>query len=202
MKEKIKFKNGELQIFDIDKTIEILKIGYTLTEDETSYDKAIIVRDGKNNNIITNSQEVIMRFLNLYAKQNDMTLDQIFNEPYILRLYGEDERALNELAEKKEYINELRAEKRFHITAMITSAIVSLLATGTVCLNDYKDLRFITSVIMLASSILTGKHYANAKNISFVELEDELEDMLQEYGEDLPRENVYARLNSGSRGRH
>ncbi len=185
MKEKIKVKNGVLTIFNVDETCNILKIGYTLNEDETGYNNAIIVREGENNNIITDNEEVIMRFLNLYAMQNKLPLNRIFDEPYIERLSDEDEEKLNDLIDEKYYLEELREKKKKRIELMVISFIISLISCGIISMDKMKDKHVATSIVMLVSSILTGKFYSDAIHVPIPRVQQELDDSVQEFGEYL-----------------
>ena len=182
MIEKIKVKNGILKKFNVDKTIEILQIGYTLDEYETGYKNAIIVREGKNNNIITDNPEVIMRFLNLYALQNETTIDEIFKDSFVRLLQGLDEDKLDDLINKKYYLNKLRNKKMDKIEYMIIFIIISLLSYGGLRISDIRDEQVLLGFI---ASFVAGKFFYDANNISISHVKKELEELIQEFGEEL-----------------
>ena len=182
MIEKIKVKNGILKKFNVDKTIEILQIGYTLDEYETGYKNAIIVREGENNNIITDNHEVIMRFLNLYALQNETTIDEIFKGSFVRLLQGLDEDKLDDLINKKYFLNKLRNKKMDKIEYMIISIIISLLSYGVLRTSDIRDEQVLLGFI---ASFVAGKFFYDAQNISISRVKKELEELIQEFGEDL-----------------
>ena len=182
MIEKIKVKNGILKKFNVDKTIEILQIGYTLDEYETGYKNAIIVREGENNNIITDNPEVIMRFLNLYALQNETTIDEIFKDSFVRLLHGLDEDKLDDLINKKYYLNKLRNKKMDKIEYMIISIIISLLSYGGLRTSDIRDEQVFLGFI---ASFVAGKFFYDANNISISRVKKELEELIQEFGEEL-----------------
>ncbi len=185
MKEKIKIKNGILKKFNIDKTIEILKIGYTLDEDETNYKNAIIVREGENKNIITDNSEAIMRFFNLYALQNEITLEEVFKDPFIIRLEGEKDSKMQDLITKIDYLYELQIKKESKKEYMICSFIISLLSYGLISIHEIQNERILIGLIMLIASFLTGKYYVDTKNISISQVKKELNELIQEFGEEL-----------------
>ena len=182
MIEKIKVKNGILKKFNVDKTIEILQIGYTLDEYETGYKNAIIVREGENNNIITDNPEVIMRFLNLYALQNETTIDEIFKDSFVRLLHGLDEDKLDDLINKKYYLNKLRNKKMDKIEYMIISIIISLLSYGVLKTSDIKDEQVLLGLI---ASFVAGKFFYEATNISISREKKGLEELIQEFGDEL-----------------
>lgn len=182
MIEKINVKNGILKKFNVDKTIEILQIGYTLDEYETGYKNAIIVREGENNNIITDNPEVIMRFLNLYALQNETTIDEIFKDSFVRLLQGLDEDKLDDLINKKYFLNKLRNKKMDKIEYMICSIIISLLSYGGLRISDIRDEQVLLGFI---ASFVAGKFFYDAQNISISRVKKELEELIQEFGEDL-----------------
>ena len=182
MIEKIKVKNGILKKFNVDKTIEILQIGYTLDEYETGYKNAIIVREGENNNIITDNPEVIMRFLNLYALQNETTIEEIFKDYFVRLLQGLDEDKLDDLINKKYYLNKLRNKKMDKIEYMIIFIIISLLSYGGLRISDIRDEQVLLGFI---ASFVAGKFFYDATNISISRVKKELEELIQEFGEEL-----------------
>ena len=182
MIEKIKVKNGILKKFNVDKTIEILQIGYTLDEYETGYKNAIIVREGENNNIITDNPEVIMRFLNLYALQNETTIDEIFKDSFVRLLQGLDEDKLDNLINKKYFLNKLNNKKIDKIEYMIISIIISLLSYGGLRISDIRDEQVLLGFI---ASFVAGKFFYDANNISISRVKKELEELIQEFGEEL-----------------
>lgn len=182
MIEKIKVKNGILKKFNVDKTIEILQIGYTLDEYETGYKNAIIVREGENNNIITDNPEVIMRFLNLYALQNETTIDEIFKDSFVRLLHGLDEDKLDDLINKKYILNKLRNKKMDKIEYMIISIIISLLSYGVLRKSYIRDEQVLLGFI---ASFVAGKFFYDANNISISRVKKELEELIQEFGEEL-----------------
>lgn len=187
MKE-IKIKNGVLKNFNVNETLAILKIGYTLNEDETGYNNAIIVREGEGNNIITDNEEVIMRFLNLYAMQNEVPLDRIFSDPDIMRLYGNDEDKLSDLLDRQNDIDMLRDDKKLDISLITLASAVSLFSAYLVkILGNERNEFFMAIAGMLLSSFYVGKKYAESrqKSSSIVEMKSELDELINKYGDAL-----------------
>ena len=188
MKQEIKIKNGVIKKLDIDKNKEIYIIGYTLNKNNTGYDKAIIVRD-ENESLITDNQEVIMRFFNLFAEQRSIPLENVFHNSDILLLNGANAAKLNKLIEMRDYLDALKDEKK---VAILKSSIASFLCVISYIATNMpidKYSRFITSAMIILSVLSAGKNYKNVKTLPVFEVENELYSSIEKLSSKLYSEN-------------
>jgi hypothetical protein len=134
---------------------------------------------------MTDNSEAIMRFFNLYALQNEITLEEVFKDPFIIRLEGEKDSKMQDLITKIDYLYELQIKKESKKEYMICSFIISLLSYGLISIHEIQNERILIGLIMLIASFLTGKYYVDTKNISISQVKKELNELIQEFGEEL-----------------
>ena len=184
MEEKIKIKDGILKKLNIDKLKQIFMIGYTLNKNNTGYDKAIIVRD-ENESLITNNQEVIMRFFNIFAEQRDIPLGNIFQNSDIFALNKEEANKLDELFDMRDDLDQLSHDKKI---AILKTSLVSFLCAISYAATNMpidKCSRLISSAMIILSSISAINSYKDAKTINVSEIESELQELIEKFADEL-----------------
>jgi hypothetical protein len=193
MQEKIVIQKGILREFDIDDTIEILKIGYTLNPEGTGYKNAIIVRDADDMDIIADNQEEIMRFMNLLAEQQKMPLDRIFDGNLVMQLHGNDEQKMSNLVARMHYLEYLYKNKKKNKICIVLLAFTSLLSYGIISLSNIKNEQMISGLIGMITSFFAGKLFVDTKNIPTNQHQEELDRDIQAFGDSLLNDNSYSR---------
>ena len=195
MKEEIIVKNGVLKKFKVDEeNIEILKIGYTLTEDGEKYSQAIIIREGEGTSIITDNSDVIMRFFTIYAKQKGITLDKVFEDPYIVQLYGDFEKKLNDLIQKNYYLKNLCKKKSRKEITMILLSFLSCVMCGVVSFSDITEERLAYSLTIFVSSFISGKLFKDVISMHTTEMQINLDNSIQEFSDEVLDADIERRI--------
>ena len=193
MVERIKIKNGEVKNFDIDKSIAIMKIGYTLNSEGTGYENAIIIRDYDDNDIITDNPEEIMRFMILLAEQQGVTLDKIFEYNSVTQLHGNDKKRLNDLIARMHYLDYLYKKKKINKSIIVLLAFFSLFPFGIISISSLKDKQILSVLIGIINAFFVGKVFADTKNISTNEEQMRLNYDILKFTEDLLGQDTYSR---------
>ena len=193
MIERFKIKNGEVKNFDVDKSIAIMKIGYTLNREGTGYESAIIIRDDDNNDIITDNPEEIMRFMILLAEQQGVTLDKIFEYNSVTQLHGNDKQRLNDLIVRMQYLDNLYKKKKINKSIVVLLALVSLFPFGIISTSSLKDQQILSTLIAIISAFFAGKLFTDTKNIPTDEEQIKLNDDTRKFADDLLGQNTYSR---------
>ncbi len=195
MREDIIAKDGVLKRFKVDEeNIEILKIGYTLTEDGEKYRQAIIIREGKGTSIITDNSDVIMRFFTIYARQKGITLDKVFEDPYVIQLYGNLERKLNNLIQKNYYLKNLCEKKSRKEIIMILLSFLSCVMCGVVSLSDITEERLAYSLTIFVSAFISGKLFKDVISIPTTNKQIDLDILIQKFSDEVLDADIERRI--------
>ena len=136
MKEQIKIRNGVLKKFNVDTTKKILKIGYTLSDG--NYNEAVIVREN-DDNIAVKNNEAILKFINIYLAQNNITIDQLINNPNFVKITEENRELFNslmkEIKENRMIYDKSTQLRTGGIIGTSISSIASIIFMITSCMN-------------------------------------------------------------------